>query len=69
MKTAVELLAELLKLRHKEAYDDLYEDIETYYKKIEKEQIIDSHIHGHNASSSTIKKYDAEQYYKEIFNK
>jgi len=31
------------------------------------EQIIDAHIHGHNASSSVIKKYDAEQYYKETF--
>jgi hypothetical protein len=36
-------------------------------KKMEKQQIIDSHIQGHNAPSSTIKIHDAEQYYNETF--
>jgi hypothetical protein len=38
-------------------------------KEMEKRQIIDAHIKGHNAPSSTIKNYDAEQYYNEQFNK
>jgi hypothetical protein len=38
-------------------------------KEMEKQQIIDAHIKGHNAPSSTIKNYDAEQYYNEQFNK
>jgi len=36
-------------------------------KEMEKQQIIDAHIKGHNAPSSTIKNYDAEQYYNETF--
>jgi ribosomal silencing factor RsfS len=35
--------------------------------KMEKQQIIDAHINGHNAPSSTLKQYDAEQYYKETY--
>jgi hypothetical protein len=38
-------------------------------EKMEKRQIIDAHIKGHNAPSSTIKNHDAEQYYNERFNK
>ena len=38
-------------------------------KEMEKQQIIDAHIKGHNAPSSTIKNHDAEQYYNEQFNK
>jgi hypothetical protein len=38
-------------------------------KQNHKQEIIDSHIHGHNASSSTIKKYDAEQYYNETYKR
>ena len=36
---------------------------------MEKEQIQDAHIKGHNASSSTIKNHDAEQYYNETYGK
>jgi len=36
-------------------------------KEMEKEQILDAHIKGHNAPSSTLKHYDAEQYYNETF--
>ena len=37
--------------------------------KLFEQQIKDAHIHGHNASSSTIKQHDAEQYYNETFKK
>jgi hypothetical protein len=37
-------------------------------KEMERQQIIDAHMKGHNASSSTIKHFDAEQYYNETFN-
>jgi hypothetical protein len=36
-------------------------------KEMEKEQIIYAHVAGHNAPSSTIKNWDAEQYYNETF--
>jgi hypothetical protein len=38
-------------------------------KEMEKQQIIDAHVAGHNAPSSTIKNWDAEQYYNETFKK
>jgi hypothetical protein len=38
-------------------------------KEMEKQQIIDAHIKGHNAPSSTIKNHDAEQYYNEQYKK
>jgi hypothetical protein len=37
-------------------------------KEMEKQQIIDAHMKGHNASSSTIKHFDAEQYYNQTYN-
>ena len=43
-------------------------DIE-HAKELEKQQIIEAHIQGHNAPSSTIKIHDAEQYYNETFKK
>ena len=36
-------------------------------KEMHKQEIIDAHINGHNAPSSTIKNFDAEQYYQETF--
>ena len=36
-------------------------------KEMEKERIIYAHVAGHNAPSSTIKNWDAEQYYNETF--
>jgi hypothetical protein len=47
-------------------------DLNIYFQKakaMEKEQIINAHIKGHNASSSTIKNHDAEQYYNETYGK
>jgi hypothetical protein len=33
------------------------------------EQIIEAHIKGHNAPSSTLKHHDAEQYYNKTYEK
>jgi hypothetical protein len=36
-------------------------------KQMEREQMIEAHVHGHNAPSSTIKQYDAQQYVNETY--
>jgi hypothetical protein len=36
-------------------------------KQMHEEEIIDAHIKGHNAPSSTLKHYDAKQYYNETY--
>ncbi len=51
---------------------EYYEELNIILKvalEMEKQQIIDAHIKGHNAPSSTIKNYDAEQYYNEQYKK
>jgi hypothetical protein len=63
MNTVIEQLAELLRLRHKKAYDDLIEDIE-YFKKIEQSQIEEAWEDGQQSFSSRT----PEQYYNETFN-
>jgi hypothetical protein len=35
--------------------------------QIERQQIVEAHIYGHNAPSSTIKQYDAQQYFNETY--
>ena len=62
-QTAVEWLIDKLGI---EGIVWLQEDFEQALK-MEKEQILDAHIKGHNAPSSTIKNWDAEQYYNETF--
>jgi hypothetical protein len=42
-------------------------EIREHAKEKEKKQIIYAHVAGHNAPSSTIKNWDAEQYYNETF--
>jgi TPP-dependent 2-oxoacid decarboxylase len=42
-------------------------EIREQAKEMEKEQIIEARIDGHNAPSSTLKNLDAEQYYTETF--
>jgi hypothetical protein len=37
--------------------------------EMEKQQIIDAHVYGHNAPSSTLKNFDAEEYYNETYKK
>jgi hypothetical protein len=37
--------------------------------EMHEQQIIDAHIHGHNAPSSTLKNFDAKQYYEQTFKK
>jgi hypothetical protein len=46
----------------------LWEIVEQAKQK-HKREIIDAHIQGHNAPSSTLKNFDAEQYYKETYKK
>jgi hypothetical protein len=61
-QTAIEWFAETV---HKMGY--ISSTILQQAKEMEKEQIIDAHIHGHNAPSSTLKNFDAKQYYNETF--
>ena len=63
-QTAVEYLVD--QLFPKALSIEQYHHIEQA-KEMEKQQIIDAHVAGHNAPSSTIKHFDAEQYYKETF--
>jgi len=73
MKTAVEwLLRDLIERDLIKKDDYIKSFVNSSFKQakeMEKQQIIDAHIKGHNAPSSTIKNYDAEQYYNEQFNK
>ena len=76
--TAVEFIVKQLDFLNRERKENLI-DAETYFKhkislvqqanELFEQQIKDAHIHGHNASSSTIKQHDAEQYYNETFKK
>ena len=77
-QTAVEwLIDQLRQLAHNQSThlgmgdirvtQGMLDDFEEQAKQMQKQQIIDAHIHGHNAPSSTVKMYDAEQYYKETF--
>ena len=47
----------------------LWEQIKLQALEMEKQQIIDAHIYGHNAPSSTLKNFDAKQYYLETYKK
>jgi hypothetical protein len=72
MKTAVEFLVKefsdmLGPLDIKPMQDLLLVDAIKRAKEIEKEQIIYAHVAGHNAPSSTIKNWYAEQYYNQTF--
>lgn len=62
-QTALEMFAESLRLRHKEAYNDMYEDIEAYYKKIEKEQMLAFTEYDRMIGPAT------EKYFREEFEK
>ena len=46
-----------------------YNEIVRNAIEMHKQEIIDAHLDGHNAPSSTIKNFDAEQYYQETFKK
>jgi hypothetical protein len=65
-QTAVEWLKEKLRIEFGFAFSN---NILEQAKEMEKLQIIEAHIQGHNAPSSTIKIHDAEQYYNETFKK
>ena len=67
-QTAVEKFIENI-LKHDKSFVEFYNaEIEQAFQ-IEKEQIIDAHVTGHNASSSTIKQHDAEKYYNDTYKK
>ena len=66
-KTAVEFAVEKLEKFIPSGNQLAVELILEQAKEMEKEQILDAHIKGHNAPSSTIKNWDAEQYYNETF--
>ena len=44
-----------------------WNDIFQQAKAMFEEQIIESHIHGHNAPSRTLKHHDAKHYYNETY--
>jgi hypothetical protein len=67
-QTAVEWLVDCLNNYDSKMIELFNYEIERS-KEMEKQQIIDAHIQGHNAPSSTIKIHDAKQYYKETFKK
>ena len=68
-KTAVEWLEENL-IGNPHFESDFIHNRNTFKqaKEMEKEQIINAHIKGHYAPSSTLKYHDAEQYYNETYN-
>jgi hypothetical protein len=69
-QTAVEwLVEEINKLNVSTEARGFINKLEKQAKEMEKQQIIEAHIQGHNAPSSTIKIHDAEQYYNETFKK
>ena len=69
-QTAVDWLIKQLHPTISIRLSDAYiEELIEKAKEMEKQQIIDAHIKGHNAPSSTIKNYDAEQYYNKQYKK
>ena len=69
--TAVEIFFEdLVNLGYIEYPDEsLVQDRLNLALELEKQQIIDAHVYGHNAPSSTLKNFDAKQYYLETYKK
>jgi len=63
-QTAVEQFAELLRLRHKEAYDDLEEDIYEF-KRIEQSQIEEAFYSGNQIPGNW--EDDSTNYYNDTF--
>jgi hypothetical protein len=61
--TAVEWLAQ--QMMHPQIFNPYIEQA----LEMEKEQIIEAHVYGHNAPSSTLKNFDAEEYYNETYKK
>ena len=64
--TAIEWLIEQLKQSGIPLMKDEREMVEKA-KEMEKQQIIEAHLAGHIAPSSTLKGLDAYQYYKENY--
>ena len=72
-QTAVEWLVEEIEkhyiVNNAELNPAIVMQLKRQAKQMEKEEIIDAHIEGHNAPSSTLKHHDAEQYYNETYGK
>ncbi len=62
-QTALQWSKEMVELNHGHVPHDIYKQA----LQMEREQMIDAHVHGHNAPSSTIKQYDAQQYVNETY--
>jgi hypothetical protein len=62
--TAVEFLENQYNTNGKLTPVDFYQASELF-----EQQIIDAHVYGHNAPSSTLKNFDAKQYYLETYKK
>ncbi len=62
-QTALQWFKEMVELNHGHVPHDIYKQA----LQMEREQMIDAHVHGHNAPSSTIKQYDAQQYVNETY--
>jgi hypothetical protein len=66
-QTALQLFVDKITNNHDQHFKDFYKAEIEEALQMEREQIIDAHVHGHNASSSTIKQYDAQQYINETY--
>jgi hypothetical protein len=49
--------------------EEAKEDVINQAKEMHKQEIIEARINGHNAPSSTLKHFDAEQYYEMTYGK
>jgi hypothetical protein len=66
-KTALQWFIYKITANHDKHFIDMYRAEIEEALQMEREQIVDAHVHGHNAPSSTIKQYDAQQYINETY--
>jgi hypothetical protein len=66
-QTALQLFVDKITNNHDKHFRDFYKAEIEEALQMEREQMIDAHVHGHNAPSSTIKQYDAQQYVNETY--
>jgi hypothetical protein len=67
--TAVEFLLKQIFSEEDKSFLEFYNGEIQRANKLFEQQIIDAHVHGHNAPSSTLKNFDAKQYYLETYKK
>jgi len=66
-QTALQQFIDKITSNHDQHFKDFYKAEIEEALKMECDQMIDAHVHGHNAPSSTIKQYDAQQYVNETY--